>query len=336
MILTEIYSKILSIKAHIEQREKHLLGRQKQAVYMYSSLLLIVGIGFNLIGTTGPESSVFVWLNSMHLGITVLLLALYLYGSISLTTALNVVATVTQLEISVEMIYSALTPSDYHYMLIVGNMVLSGILIMFALVAYLKFLPYLLGAMSIGTYTACMLITESPSLSNFYVLFVLVFIVICLLGNRLIKNISHLNSENEMLRKEEEELLQFLDTNKEEISTLIAITRNRTDNWEKTGDLFDSLNEDRQQSIMEKVSAYRLQRETEMQMIDGIFPDLTQSEREICRLILQGKKLKEICTVLGKTETNINSTRAHIRKKLGLRPSDNLYKALVERQKRGG
>lgn len=82
MILTEIYSKILSMKAHIGQREKHLLGRQKLAVYMYSSLLL---------------------------------LALYLYGSISLTAALNVVATATQLEISMEMIYSALTPSLFIY-----------------------------------------------------------------------------------------------------------------------------------------------------------------------------------------------------------------------------
>ena len=335
MILTDICNKIISQKAYVEHREKHLLGKQKLAVYMYSSLLLIAGICCNLAGMAGPEAIVFVCLNTAHLIITVLLLTGYLLRRISLTVALVLLATVTQLEISAEMIYCALTPSDYHYMLIVGNMALSGIVIMFALVAYLKYLPYLLGAMSIGTYTTCMLITKSP-LANFHLLFVLVFIVICLLGNRLIKNIRHLNSENETLRKEEEELLQFLDTDKEEIATLIALSHNHSDNWGKTEGLLDSLNEDRRRTIMENVSAYRLQKETEMEVIDDIFSDLTPSEREICRLILQGKKLRDICTILGKTETNVNSTRAHIRKKLGLQSSDNLRKALMERQKKSG
>lgn len=339
MILTPVYRKIASWKAYattmMERRERSLPGQQKLAVYMYSSLLLIVGIGCNLAGMAGPGTTVFVCLNTAHLIMTVLLLAGYLLRRLSLTVALVLLATVTQLEISAEMIYCALTPSDYHYMLIVGNMVLSGIVIMFALVAYLKYLPYLLGVMSIGTCTACMLITKSPSLSNFHLLFVLVYVVICLLGNRLIKNIRHLDSENETLRKEEEELLRFLDTDKEEITTLIALSHNHSDNWEKTEGLLDSLNEDRRRTIMENVSAYRLQKETEMEVIDDIFSDLTPSEREICRLILQGKKLRDICTILGKTETNVNSTRAHIRKKLGLQSSDNLRKALMERQKKG-
>lgn len=318
----------------MERREQSLPGQQKLAVYLYSSLLLIVGIGCNLAGMAGPDATVFVGLNTAHLAVTVLLLAGYLLRRISLTAALVLLATVTQLEISAEMIYCALTPSDYHYMLIVGNMVLSGIVIMFVLVAYLKFLPYLLGGMSIGTYTACMLLTESPVLSNFYGLLVLVFIVICLLGNRLVRNIHRLDTENSALRRNEEELLRFLDTNKEEIGAFIALSRNGSEHREKVGGLLDSLSEERRRTILENVADYRLRQETEREVIDGLFSDLTPSEREICRLILQGKKLREICTILGKTETNVNSTRAHIRKKLGLKPTDNLRKALQERQKK--
>lgn len=333
MKMSAFLKKIDSYKTNLSCRENTMLGHQKQAVYMCFSLILIVGIICNLIGMTGPGSTYFVWLNSIHLIIAVLVLAGYSFRCLSLTVALCTITVVTQLEISAEMIYCAVNPNDYHYMLIVGNMVLLGVLIMFALVAYLKYFPYLLGIVSIGTYALCVFITKNPLLLNFLLLFLLVFIVICLLGHRMVKIFCHLGSENEMLRREEEELLRFLNTNKEEIGTLIALSHNDVANWEKTGSLLDSLHEERRRAIWENVSAYRLHKETEMRVIDETFSNLTQSEKDICQLILQGKKLTEICSILGKTETNINSTRAHIRKKLGLQPSDNLYRELLQRQK---
>ena len=52
---------------------------------------------------------------------------------------------------------------------------------------------------------------------------------------------------------------------------------------------------------------------------------------EICALILQDKKQNAICMLLNKSASNINSQRAHIRKKLGLRPQDDLKAALRRR-----
>ena len=45
------------------------------------------------------------------------------------------------------------------------------------------------------------------------------------------------------------------------------------------------------------------------------------------------KKLKEICITMGKSETNINSVRSHIRKKLGLSANEVLKDALESRIK---
>lgn len=71
-----------------------------------------------------------------------------------------------------------------------------------------------------------------------------------------------------------------------------------------------------------------------------ICPTLTASERAICKLILQGKTLKEICDTLGKTESNVTSQRAHIRRKLNMTRQDELRsvlrrKVLELREKRG-
>lgn len=74
--------------------------------------------------------------------------------------------------------------------------------------------------------------------------------------------------------------------------------------------------------------------ETDIKMLEGIFPELSPSELEICQLILQNKKLSEICNLLGKNESNINSQRAHIRKKLNLQTNDNFKNVLTERLKK--
>jgi len=66
----------------------------------------------------------------------------------------------------------------------------------------------------------------------------------------------------------------------------------------------------------------------EMEML---FPELSASEREVCLLILQGKQQGDICTIFGKMESNISSTKTRIRRKLNMRFSDNLRKVLQER-----
>ena len=91
------------------------------------------------------------------------------------------------------------------------------------------------------------------------------------------------------------------------------------------------LGEDLQRNVIANVSEYLSIRETGMLEMETLFPELSVSEREVCRLILQGKQQSDICSILDKKESNISSTRTHIRRKLGMQPSDNLRKVLQER-----
>lgn len=68
-----------------------------------------------------------------------------------------------------------------------------------------------------------------------------------------------------------------------------------------------------------------------MEVMAEAMPELSPSERKICLLILQGKKLGEICRTLDKTENNVNAHRSHIRSKLELKTSENLKEALEKR-----
>ena len=61
------------------------------------------------------------------------------------------------------------------------------------------------------------------------------------------------------------------------------------------------------------------------------FPMLTPAELDVCRWVVQGLTLKEICITLGKSVSNVSTVRGNIRKKLGLEQDDDLKKTLLEK-----
>ena len=58
---------------------------------------------------------------------------------------------------------------------------------------------------------------------------------------------------------------------------------------------------------------------SKLDTIRRIYPNLSPSELNICRLILQDKTVSQICELLHRSSGNITSQRANIRAKLGLK-----------------
>ena len=75
----------------------------------------------------------------------------------------------------------------------------------------------------------------------------------------------------------------------------------------------------------------KAQNESSKELLVAVFPQFTPSQIAISQLILQDKKLSEICRSLGKTENNVSSQRSKIRTILELGPEDSLKEALQER-----
>ncbi|MEG2319906.1 MAG: LuxR C-terminal-related transcriptional regulator, partial [Mucinivorans sp.] len=88
-----------------------------------------------------------------------------------------------------------------------------------------------------------------------------------------------------------------------------------------------------ERNLRKKMIYFMEQEHIDYNKLTERLPELSPSEIEICQLILKGKKLKEICRELGKTDTNISSQRSHIRTKLGLLTDENLKTALENRLK---
>lgn len=312
------------------ERETSFLGRQQLYVFVYYTAAIILGLLINLTGFTGPQQDFNLWLNVGYILVSVLFLTGYACRRTSLSLSLFGVIITTQISTSVEMFYCAFTPDQYHMMLFVGNIVLLSVNILIALIAYLEYTPYILCALSMGTYIACMRLTENEILGNFFGIIFVIFVIICILGNRLVRNMRSLDKENMALRKDEEELVYTLGLDREQLKAYMQLAQEKQ-NYDRTETLLDMLGENLRHALVANVREYLSVKETDMLEMEKLFPELSVSEREICLLILQGKQQRDICDILGKKESNISSTRTHIRRKLNMKPSDNLRKTLQER-----
>lgn len=95
--------------------------------------------------------------------------------------------------------------------------------------------------------------------------------------------------------------------------------------------LMSRLSPEQQQNILDRAAEQLKTSELSQKAWDLVCADLTNSERVICQMVLEGKMLKEICIELNKSESNITSQRSHIRKKLNMDRKDDLRRELEKR-----
>lgn len=96
----------------ISGRESTLIGKQRLAVYLYASYILL-GIIPLLIFAADGVGPLFSEINLILWVITLTFLLLYSFKKITLSLAINILAVITQLENSIEILYCAFVPYEY-------------------------------------------------------------------------------------------------------------------------------------------------------------------------------------------------------------------------------
>ena len=229
------------------------------------------------------------------------------------------------------MMSSAFMPTlkDNRMVILINMLILSGNMF-FSLAAYQARLTRWLVGIAFGVYILSVIVTGDESLMDYFFMMMLILLFISVLSLTVARNGEYLVNANRMLQRDEEELLQVLKINKKQIKAYVALAKERHD-VKLTTHLLDLLGEASQKNVIDNVMQYLQTRELSKQNIERVFPELSASEQEICYLILQNRKLSEICTLLNKSESNITTQRANIRKKLGMGSADNLKKVLEKR-----
>ena len=127
------------------------------------------------------------------------------------------------------------------------------------------------------------------------------------------------------------ELRQPKQMREEEKKALRMLADLKDEEKDMAVNLLSRLSPEQQQNILERAAEQLKTSELSKKAWDLVCADLTNSERVICQMVLEGKMLKEICIELNKSESNITSQRSHIRKKLNMDRKDDLRRELEKR-----
>ena len=326
-----IRTKLRRLEFSLLKRESNYLDRQRQWLLVCFAVMLYLGILSNILGLSGAFDPFFTASNIVFLVVVVSSFAAYLLGKIGVVKGITFLAVAAQVFIGMDILYSAFVPTlkDNTMVILINMLILAGNMF-FSLAAYQARLTRWLVGIALGVYLVCVIVTGNESLRNYFFMMLLILLFISVLSLGIARNGEYLVNANKILQREEKELLQVLRINKKQIKAYVALAKERHD-VKQTEHLLDLLGEASQKNVIDNVLQYIQTRELSKQNLERVFPELSSSEREICYLILQNKKLSEIGILLNKTESNITTQRGNIRKKLGMNPSDNLQKVLEKR-----
>lgn len=327
----KFFAKLTAPVRTLYHREHTAIGKEQLSLLIVCYIpIMILGVVANFFGATEPSADFFNYTHSTCIVAAIVTFCLYYKQKIGIKPCLATFTLIGQTILSIEMVYCSLNATPYYILLIMANMVLLALNTMVAVSAYLKYNTIILGCATIGIYIACSFLSGDILLKSFIPVFVLAFVFVIIVGVMVSSTTTKLEKDNESFKQGEQKLLNLLRLRKDEVVTFFSLSAEKYDH-DGTKMLLDRLDTKARKNLLNNVEEYLRIRKTDLEIIEDVFPELTPSEREICRLILQGKKLGDICLILNKSESNINSQRTNMRRKLGLKPSDNLQKKLQER-----
>lgn len=295
-----------------------LQERRQFVCFLMTTFVELLYIPANLLGMNGfHHSPAFTFYNWMHLAFVLLLQVAFWRNWFSTRTSLYIFFITICIKLSAESLYQAFTVG-LHGMHVLGNFTIILIIAAVAVAVRLKFLALILTIiLTVDLLLACFLVPDANLLQIMRVFFVgYMLILFVILFNT--KSVGRGLRQPRVINAEEQKALEMLANLNE-------------DEREKAVSLMNRLSPEQKDKIRENVMEHFRQQELDTFAYDKLCPDLTRSEIEICKLVLQGKSLKEICMILNKTESNITSQRAHIRKKLNMSRKEELKSTLEMR-----
>lgn len=296
---------------------------------MLSLSVVILGVPMHFIGMIGRCDTILYTISAMSWAATLVILIMYLTQRMRLTVAISSFGILTQLAESARIVYVAMERPDGFEETIVFNQVISLALIIYMVMAAVRHMPTILAIMSIATITSAYLYTDGEINRQIVVIFVIVEIFTCILGEMIRRGIRSMQRENADYHSTLNRVLSTFHMTKTELLAYIQLGRGEQSEKD-INDFFNHLDERTEANLIRAVEQRVAQRKMQHADISAILPTLTPTEQEVCRLIIGGKTIIEIASILHKNANNVSSVRIHIRKKLGLATGKDLREALLE------
>ncbi len=314
--------------AFVYKRTNNLEERTRLVMFIISIIMVLTGMPLHFTGFIGADVPLLhVVTASLWLSLVALLL-LYIYKKIALTPAIWIYALVIQLTESFRIIYLAIEMPDNYTRIIIINMTISFTLIIYLVLGFVKIIPSVITAISLCTLIGASLCNSHAVSSQFIILFSFIEIFSCVLGRIIQKSVHSLQNETTNYMKTQDGILQAFHMSKKELLAYLQMCRSNKAESKSVSNFFSHLDEQSEKNLINAVEQRKAELRLKKERFAEHFPQLTPTELQVCRLVMNGKTVNDIARVMNKSANNISTVRIHIRKKLSLQPGEDLRQYL--------
>ena len=323
-------SKLLEhLTIFLDRRSHNWQQRMCLITFLMLSLSVVLGVPMHIMGIVGRSSGILYAISALMWLMTVVLFVLYMTRRMSLKMAISTFGLLTQLTGSARIVYMAVERPEGFDQTILFNQIISLALIIYLVMAVVRHIPTIIAIISIVTIVFAYLYTDGGFNKQIVVIFIVVEMFTCVLGEMIRRGIRGMQCENADYNTTINRVLATFHMTKTELLAYLQLGRGEQSDKDIT-DFFDRLDERTEANLIRAVEQRMAHRRMQHANISSVLPSLTPTEQEVCRLIIGGKTIYEIASILNKTPNNISSVRIHIRKKLGLATSDDLREVLMK------
>lgn len=308
------------------REEKHQL-----VVFLLATLTGLIGFPLHIIGVWGSGDIVLQLLSVANWTGLLAVLMLYLLNKVRLFTSFSWYGIIMQTVLSAKIIYIACTMPEGNSYLALFNSFISLLVIIVLVMGFMRSLPFIITIASLITSVVARLISPNVIQMQFLLFFLFIEVFICALGFMAWRDLHEVEKENADYREEEGNILKTLNIGKTELMAYLSMSTNDNPDIGDVEKIFSRLDKRAEHNILNAVRMHDAELRMQNADLAKTFPMLSQTELDVCRLVLKGKTLSEIADALGKNTNNISSVRIHIRKKLALQQGQNLRQFLEER-----
>lgn len=297
-------------------------------VFLTSTTLLTIFMLLHVTHLIGIENRVLHTLSWGMLLSTLCTVGLHLRRRLTLTQAFTLYAVVVQAMESLRMVYLAVTQLPNYELMVLGNQIGSYSILLYVTLGFVPRAPWYVTGMSMGSLYFVSYYREGCMDPQMVVLFTLLCLFTCVLAHISQRGLHHIQQEKNEYEGTQNLLLKAFRMSKDELIAYLQLCRTQ-ENQQKTQQLFlRQLDEQSKHNLIIAIETLVKEQEAERSNLGARFPQLTETEREVARLIVAGKTLKEIALITHKTTSNIGTVRGNIRRKLGLQTTDDLTEVL--------
>lgn len=295
-----------------------------RVILRYCTIFFLIGFIFDTILYFIDNKLLLVVLNISSILTIIVSVVLYFNKKIDAANTIFILLLSIALNVCASMICESLYVTAESREIILLNMSIYMVpIILSALIKY-RSAPIWLTIVGLLSYTAASLLIGDMSLLERLPILALIFVGVPIALVNVLDVTKSIAEENAKVTRQREELLRLLDMEPEQLQLVESGSMSK----KSAAKILDKMDSRMRNLLVDRVKNVINSEERVVAALKSKYPTLTASELEICRFVVEGKSVSEICEIRHVSTSTVTSIRSRLRKKLGLAHGESLQSYL--------